>query len=1067
MKRAVFLGSLYLAAVLTSSLPVPAQVTTATIGGVISDATGAVLAGAEVIATNVDTNFSRTAATERNGRYSIKFLPVGTYSVEVNLSGFKKFVQGGVVLELNRTARVDAILQLGNVSETISVTADAPLVNTADASIGRTVENTEILKLPLVNRDIYSLLNLTPGVESSEAGNAFGFPEQRTMINGSSNGGAGSVNYYLDGGTNMTGLRNTGNPAPNPDAVQEFRVITNSYGAEFGRFSGGVIDVITKSGTNQLHGSLFEFLRNDRLNANTYNATSKPPLRRNQFGGTFGGPLRADKTFFFGSYSGLRQRQVDFRNTAIVPTAAERAGDFSNSRVKPTDPLTRQAFAGNVIPAARQDPAAMAILNEWIPLPNCEGAFWEGSASHPVDSNEYQIKLDHSLTASHQLAGSYFRNTGSETEGFVGTGNLPWTKRVFSWRQHNANISDTWTVNPAMINQLRLTYVRNFGGRLNTPERSLGDFGSLYQIQGPPALPRITVTGSFLLNTAISGPVAGSNFYGVRDVFSISHGRHSIKFGGDISLEKFIHDTTLDNYGVFNFDGSRATNALGDFLLGLPRTMNQDTPITKIDNGWYYGLFLQDDFRIHPRLTLNLGLRYDLQMPVVDPQNRKATFVAGMKSTVVPTALPGLLFPGDPGVKRGIIGADRNNFAPRLGFAWDPTGSGKTSIRGAAGLFYGSISGNEWNSTADRQPFSIRQQFNNVKSLSDPYGSLPGGTSPFPYSFNAANPRFILPSGVAGIALDFAWPYTYQLNFSVERQLSSDISVSAAYVGALGHKLPFTQDLNYPFYNSTATAANVDQRRPYAAEGFQNINLLQSIMNTAYHGLQASAEKRMARRFLFKGFYTFSKSMEGARLQNDTTDGGAHNQRNLALERARTDNDRKHNVVASAVWQFDYFNGSNRVMRALLNDWSLSAITTLRSGAPFTVTSGRDNNLDGVNNDRPNLIGNARLDPNRSRSAVTNLWFDPTAFVPNGAGMEGTAGRNILDGPGMKNIDLGMFRDFRLRERLTIQFRGEVTNALNLVNLSAPTATLNSQAVGTIRTARAMRQVQLGLRLAF
>ncbi|HWQ57312.1 MAG TPA: carboxypeptidase regulatory-like domain-containing protein [Bryobacteraceae bacterium] len=1043
---------------------VEAQVTSASIVGTVTDRTGAAVPNATVVATNIETNFSRNGVSDETGHYTIRFLPTGTYRVEISAPNFKKFVQTGIVLDINRTALVDAALEIGAVTESVSVTADAPLVNTSDAVIGRTVENAEIVNLPLVNRDVYSLLNLTPGVESSESGNAFGYTEQRTMINGSNYSGSGSVNYFLDGGNNTTGLRGTGNAAPNPDAVQEFRVITNSYGAEFGRFAGGVIDVITKSGTNAFHGSLFEFLRNDALDASTWGALSKPPLRRNQFGGTLGGPIRKDRTFFFGSYSGLRQRQQQFKNAAIVPTAAERLGDFSASARKPTDPVTRQPFPNNVIPAERIDPTAKNILDRYIPQANLPGNFYAVTQGEPYDNNEYQAKVDHSLGSAHLLTGSYFMNRGESLESLAG--NLIWSQRQFKWQQQNFNASDTWTISPTMINQLRLTYVRNFGGRLNLPQISLGELGSRYQIQGTPSLPQIQVSGFFNLNQGIAGPTAGSNYYGIREVLNITRGRHSLKVGGDGSLEKFIHDTTLNNYGTFSFDGSISGSGLTDFLLGLPRTMNQDAPVTKIDNTWNFGFFVQDDIRVNSRLTLNLGLRYDLQLPVTDPQDRKLTFVEGVQSQVVPTAPRGLLFPGDPGIGRGIIGTDKNNFAPRVGFALDPFGDQRTSIRGAFGVFYGGVSGNEWNSTADNQPFTIRQRFNSVKSLTDPYGNLPGGVAPFPYSFTRENPRFIFPASIAGPSLDFRWPYTYQMNFSVQRQLWSDLSVEAAYVGALSHKLPFTRDLNYPIYGPGATAGNVDARRPIQPGTLAVISELNSIMNGAYHGLQITVDKRMSRNFLVKGYYTFSKSIEGARMQNDTAAGGAQNFTNLAAERGRTDNDRRHNIVMSSVWQIDYFRAVP-VARYILNDWTLSGILTLRSGAPFTVTSGTDRNLDGNNNDRGNVVGNPRLDPSRPRSETTARWFDPLAFTPAPLGSDGNSGRNILDGPGRRNVDLAIFRDFRLREAMRLQFRGEWTNAFNMVSLEAPNSNLNSSAVGTIRTARPMRQAQLGLRLTF
>jgi hypothetical protein len=1042
-----------------------AQGTTGSIYGTVTDASGAIVPDATITATNTATNISRTAKSEQSGSYSLTFLPVGTYRLEVNANGFKKFEQNGIVLEINRSARVDPSLQVGSLTETVAVNADAPLVNTTDASIGRMVNNSEIINLPLVNRNVYSLLNLTAGVDSSVSGNSLGNPEQVTVINGSSYGGAGSVNYLLDGGNNITGFKGTGNLSPNPDAVQEFRVVTNSFSSEFGRFSGGVVEVITKSGTNAFHGSLFEYLRNTKLNAYPYGALSKAPLHRNQFGGAIGGPIRKDKTFFFGSYSGLRQRETAFANSAIVPTALERNGDFSASARKPRNPANNQLYPGGIIPIAQFDPTARRILNDSIPEANSPGNVFQAQTPIPTDSNEYVVKIDHTISASHQLAGSYFTNRGSNIQTLAG--NLPWSSRTFAWNQQNFNASHTWLVSPTAVNQLRLTYVRNFGGRLNTPEMSLGDLGSKFNIQGPPSLPQITVNGYFTLGQGIAGPVSGSNYYGLKELFSLTRGRHSLKFGGEFSLEKFISETTLNNYGTFSFQGNKSGNALADFLLGVPQTMNQDAPINKNESTWYNALFIQDDFRIHPRFVLNLGLRYDLQTPDTDPHNRKLTFIAGRQSTVVPNSLPGLLYPGDPGISRGIFNMSKTNISPRIGFAWDPTGDGKTSVRAAFGMFYGAVSGQEVSGSTNGQPFSIRQQFNDVRSLTDSYGNLPGGLSPFPFNYNPANPSFVFPAGVAGMSTNFRWPYTYHMNFSLQRQLSKDFSVSASYVSTLGHRLPFSTELNYPVYRTGATSSNVNQRRPYASTGLSTIGIVDSIMNTAYHGLQLTAEKRLSRGFSFKAFYTFGKSLEGARLQNDTTAGGAENMTNLALERGRTDNDRRHNFVLSGIWRLDYVSSSHRIASAIANGWTLSTIASLRSGEPLTITAGTDINLDGNNNDRANVFGYPVLDPHRPRNQVAAMWFDTSAFTTPLVGTDGNAGRNILNGPGQKTIDIAIFRDFRLREIMTLQFRADATNAFNMVNLGNPTTNRSSSLFGQIRTARDMRQAQLGIRLTF
>src|SRR5262249_14014417 len=315
---------------------------------------------------------------------------------------------------------------------------------------------------------------------------------------------------------------------------------------------------VTKAGSNNIHGWLLEFLGNDGLNANSWNATSKPPLRRNQFGGSFGGPLVRNRLFYFGSYSGLRQRKTDFSNTAIVPTAAERLGDFSASRIKPNDPATGLPFNGGIILNDRLDPTALNVLKAAIPFANLPNNFYQATVPHPSNTDEVQFKIDQNLSALHQLTGSYYRTSGEDIEGFqtpVPTGALPWSRRTFQWTQQNINVSDVWTVSPTLFNQLRLTYVRDFGGRNNSPVKSLADFGSKFQVQGIPALPDITVNGYFRLAQAIAGPVAGSNYYGLRELLGWNNGHHLLKLGIEFSLEKNILGTLLNNYGTFSFDG--------------------------------------------------------------------------------------------------------------------------------------------------------------------------------------------------------------------------------------------------------------------------------------------------------------------------------------------------------------------------------------------------------------------------------------------------------------------------------------------------------------------------------
>ncbi len=1058
------------AVIALSPLAFSQQVTGSILGSVV-DAQGAAIAAAQVTALNQDTGFSRTTQSNNQGEYRIEFLPPGTYQLDVSNKGFRSFSAKGITLAVGQFARVDAHLEVGEASSTIQVEGGAPQVNTSDASVGQTVSGDEITALPLVNRNIYSLLTLTPGVQYTANAIALGFPAQRTFINGGADATMGSVNYYLDGGPNMSTLRDTGNIAPNPDALEEFRVDTNNFSAEFGRFGNGVINVITRSGTNQFHGSAFEFLRNTDLNANTWNALVKPPLHRNQFGVAIGGPIRHNKTFFFGTYSGLRQLTTTFLTGAVVPTAAERAGNFSAVSKQIIDPLNGVQFANNTIPVSRFDPTALNVMNKYIPLPNVPNSGFQGQVPSPYNTDEYLAKVDHMISESQRLTVSYFTTAGNNE--ISPGGNMVWSVQSYTWRQQNANINYTWTLSPNLVNQTWLSLTRYFGGRTNLPATSLHDLGSDFLPQGTPGLPQIAVSGYFTMGQSIAGPEAGDNFYNFRDVASYSHGRHSIRFGGDVSLAKDIQTTLLNNYGVFSFTGAKTgpkTNqgdAFADYLLGLPITMNQDAPEDALYNFWLVGLFVQDDFKINPRLTLNLGLRYDIQTPPTDPQNREETFVPGQQSTTIPGAPAGVLVVGDPGVTRGVIPIRWGHVSPRLGLAWDPFGDGKTAVRAGAGIFYGSVSGNGWGTVENSQPFAVRQQFSNVASFTHPYAALPGGVSPYPYTYTPSTARFITPAGLLPIAQNFQWPYSYQLNFTVQRQIANGLTVSAGYVGTLSHHLAFSPDVNYPLYNSTATSSNYNNRRPYDVGLLSTVNLMESNATASYSALQVKARKAMSTHISLSAFYTFSKSLSSEEMDGASTSGGAEDSNNLTLEHGRSDYDQRHNFVTAVTWNLSYYKGKSLLMTNLLNGWTLSPIVTLTSGLPFTVSSGKDNNYDGVTNDRANVVGNPVLDPHRSRTLVINQWFNTGAFVANPIGTDGTSARNLLDAPGSRDIDMAIFRDFSFREQTKLQFRAEFTNFFNLVSLNAPNATLTSTAFGQITSANQMRQLQLGLRLSF
>jgi len=701
------------------------------------------------------------------------------------------------------------------------------------------------------------------------------------------------------------------------------------------------------------------------------------------------------------------------------------------------------------------------------------GNIWQGYVESPLNNDEILLKVEHQMNAAHRLSGSYFYTTG-ESQTQAGAGNLPWALYSFTWKQHNLNVSDTWVASTSKINQVWFSYNRNYGGRLNLPETSLTDLGSSAIIQGAPALPQITVSGYFTLTNAIGGPTAGGDFYSIRDVLSWTRTKHAFKMGGELSYNKTIQDVLLNNYGVFTFNSTVSGNALAAFELGIPSQVTQDAPVKALWNSWYGAAFLQDDYRISSRMTLNLGLRWDVQTPGTDPMDRFVTYVPGQKSTVRTDAPLGQLFYGDPGVERGVIATAWNHISPRVGVVWDPFGDGKTSIRAAGGMFYGSISGNEWNTMTNFQPWSTRLTFANIgkgvnaagvpqgATLVNPYNNYPGGT-PFPY-----NGSYTTGGGMFGVDLGFKWAHAYQTNVGVQRELFGKMAVGATYIGTFSRNLPFGRDVNYPVATPTATTANVLSRRPNQA--FGAVTMIDSDQYSDYNGLQITFQQRPWHNVSFNGFYTYSQTMTSVQLQNNTTQGLAQNYTNLAAEYGRADTDQRHVFSINLNWEIDYYRGDNGFWRALANGWRLSPIVKLRSGLPFTITNGNvDANLDSQTNDRAQQIGDPHND-----NPTPDMWFNTAAFVQNkvvnGQPVDGNTPRNSLEGPGYRVVDLAISRDFRLpKGKLT--FRAEATNAFNIVNYGQPGSSVPSGATSTtfgiIRSARTMRQVQLGVRWTF
>jgi len=494
--------------------------------------------------------------------------------------------------------------------------------------------------------------------------------------------------------------------------------------------------------------------------------------------------------------------------------------------------------------------AAANIMSKYVPLPtNATNNSYSGFFTGPTDENEYLGKYDQVLSDRDRVALSYFYL--KTTQNAFGNGNIPYTINQSRATQQVVNISDVHTLSPTTANQGWFNFTRVTGGRVNLPTGiGLDDLGSTFTTQGPKTLPNLIVSGYFSAGGALAGPVSDTDLYALRDMVSMIKGKHSLNFGGELSLEKDMIVGNLDNFGIFNFASSAPTttgNALADFVTGQVSTMQQDTPYHGLLSAWYFAGFLEDNYRLLPRLTLNLGLRYDVQLSPVESSNLTATFVPGAQSIKVPSAPLGMLFPGDSGVPRGIADNRLHHVSPRVGIAWDPFGDGKTAIRAGAGIFYGSVSANEWNQPANAQPFAIRQTFNSIASLSNVYGnpaSFPNG-DPFPYQYSPASPRFLPAASIETIAENYQWPVVYQLNAAVQRQLPKNVSLTVAYVGTLSHHLPFMLDKNYAPYapGASTSQASINARRPYDPGILGQVTYDESNETASYHSLQISASK--------------------------------------------------------------------------------------------------------------------------------------------------------------------------------------------------------------------------------
>ena len=1040
---------------------------TGTILGTVADTSGAVVPGAAIRAVSQSTGQQWDTTSDSSGRFNFPRLPVGDYRLEAAHTGFRQFVTEGVHLDSDQTRAANIVLELGQTTDSITVTGSVGLVETVGGTIKEVVDAKRITELPLNGRNPLQLQLLIPGVVTSTGSVNLA---QNTTI--TVNGARGNQNnYMLDGGDNNDPLTNSASVVPNPDALEEFSILTNNFSAEYGRNTGAVVNAITRAGTNEYHGSAFEFVRNDAFDARNFFSLEQPKLRRNQFGGTLGGPVHLphiyngrDRTFFFFSYEGTRDRRANTFSSLTVPTALERTGNFSQSSRKPTDPQTKAAFPGNIIPASRFDPASVKFIDALVPAANTPTGQFIFNTPQNLDANQILARGDHQISSRQRLTGRIFY----EWEGTYFTAGLPKLHSTTDFHTYNVMLNHTWTITPALLNTAQFTFGRILIQRGPLPVEG----GITYQSLGikvhsdTPQFPqnwRGSVSGFWNLNQDNTVNI-NRRTYQWTDQVSYTHGAHMIKFGGEIRLTQSDRVTANLTDPQFTFNGSIAVNPFADFLLGLPSAMSQGSLRQNEGRGRAFSLFLQDDWKVRRDLTLSMGLRFEPTFPLFDRGDQMSVFRAGQQSTLYPTAPRGLLYAGDPGVPRGGGPNDWNNFGPRFGFAWTPFGSKKTSVRGAYGIFYDTPDYYQLTAFANSQPYSLQLQINQPSSFSDPYR---GRVDPFPYKPpQTADERkrfvYTLPATIGeSVDAHLVNAYVQQWNLNLQQETLKHIVLTAGYVGSKGTRQPLQRELNPALFSPTATLANVDQRRIYAPN-FVSIADYESIGCSTYNALQLSLNKRFSGHYTVLANYTYAKSLDNGSLD---TLGGWQNPSDLRPEKGPSDYDVRKRFVASFLYAVHA--PSARAARAVLGGWQVNGIFAAQSSTPFTVTSGQDRALIGSGSQRPNLVGNPFLDTGRPKAQLIQQYFNPSAFMLPPSGQFGNLGRNTMYGPGRYNLDSSLFRSFRLQERLNLQFRFELFNTLNHANLGGPVSNIGTATVGRILSASDPRILQFGLKLVY
>ena len=1104
MRRA--LGSVAAAAavLLLTIAGVAAQIgATAQMTGTVRDDSGGVLPGADVTAIQTDTGVRRSAVTDSGGSYTLQNLPVGPYRLEVALTGFRSYAQTGIVLQVNANPVINVTLPIGDLSETVSVEAAAPLVETRSPSIGSMIENERIEELPLNGRNAVELITLAGAAVNQ------GTATSRSMQGGQAISVAGGqsfgVAYMLDGAMHNNPYDNLNLPLPFPDALQEFRVETSTTNANNGMHSGASVNAVTKSGTNLFHGDLFEFARNHRFNATNPFALRDASgerrsdgLSRNQFGGTLGGPIRTDRVFFFGAFQGSRTDETPADLFAFVPTPAMLAGDFSaiaSAACNATGAVTLRApFVNNRVDPALFSPAALNLVKE---LPATTDPCGRVNYSRPSKANEDQYigKVDVQVGQNHSLFGRYMAtqvfvppplslNDNILVSNVGGRDNLA----------QSVTFGDTLVLSNATVNAVRVTFNRTAIHRTHHPL--------------PVSAPKLGVKAysylddNLLLNVNNPGFSIGggtesearftTDAYQVGDDLTIVRGAHQFGFGGSLAFWKSLSLANVRSPGVYGFDGTVTGLGLGDFLLGRLASLIQAAPNTLDMQQWYAGLYAQDTWKLSPRATFNYGVRWEPHLPQQIVNGAVYSFseeryLAGERTTMFKNAPPGFLYPGEPGFVNGKAGVEKKwlQFAPRVAFAWDPAGDGRMSVRSGYALGYDFINAQFHLNTSVAPPWGAETRLNFPSGgFDDPFLNS-GQANPFPARFDADAP-FPLNGPYLDLPSDLDTQRQQSWNVSVQRQIGDNMAVSASYIGTYMDHGWYSYSINPGVFLGTgpctlqtasgprafpvcSTNANLDDRRLLRLQDYQKGRFLGAfdrytdISTQRYDGLLLQVQRRAANGASVNANYTLSK------CEGHPNSGGTNQNVNFGFVKGLEDpdydygacsSDRRHILNLTASVQTPEFG--NRALRLVGSDWRLSGIFRAASGSPFTVTVTGDPARTGIAGQRANQV----LDDPYGAKTLEN-YLNPAAFAQPAVGTYGNQVRNGITGPGSRVVDLALVRAFRFAETHRLEARMEAFNAFNWFRWNNPQSNLNNTQFGRITSAGDPRVMQFALKYSF